>query len=375
MPRHQLCRNCGRTVDDNYCPACGQRTTTYRLSWATLLESFASTFVGDEAYGLRGMHMRKGLVGTWWAIVAHPARSIEEFIGGHRRKYFNPVAILLLLSTLYGIVGVWAGKQAHPTVDTSHPLLRQAVNAGIDYLTLHPAAAALMTLPFGALAMKTLFGRRSDLCYVEYFYIGIFLSVFEVTLVVFQLPLELLIPHYNSFYGNTLPVFLYTAWVYRRLFDLKKKGAAVRTLAVQALTYVYMAVAIAGCAALFVGGVYVCSPETFESFRRVDAQQSGAGREPTRGEALLEAFGGAISDAAETLFGEEADEGAATVGDAGADETGGNAGTNATADGNETADAADGDAADGDAADGDAADGDAGADRDARNQAQGQIIF
>ena len=52
MPKHQLCRNCGHEIDHNYCPACGQRTTTDRLTWASLVDSVSSTFIGDEAYGL-----------------------------------------------------------------------------------------------------------------------------------------------------------------------------------------------------------------------------------------------------------------------------------------------------------------------------------
>lgn len=318
MPRHQLCRNCGRTVDDNYCPACGQRTTTYRLSWATLLESFASTFVGDEAYGLRGMHMRKGLVDTWWAIVVRPARSIGEFIEGRRRKYFNPVAILLLLSTLYAAVGAWAGKDLHTTVDVTHPLLRQAVNAALDYMRQHPAASALAALPFVALAMKTLFGRKSDLGYVEYFYVGIFLSVFEVTLMVLQLPMELLIPRYSSFYGNTLPVFVYTAAVFRRLFGLTKKGAVLRTLAVDVLTYIYIVVAIIGSSLLLLGGVYLCSPESFEGIRNRKALSEAAAAAPqTAGTAVLEAFGDLISGLVEThIFDEEEEEAVAPQADA-----------------------------------------------------------
>ena len=77
MPKHQLCRNCGYEIDHNYCPACGQRTTTDRLTWASLAESVSSTFIGDEAYGLRGINMRKGAVMTWLAILIHPYASVS----------------------------------------------------------------------------------------------------------------------------------------------------------------------------------------------------------------------------------------------------------------------------------------------------------
>lgn len=299
MSRHQLCRNCGHEVDNNYCPACGQRTSTHRLSWATLAESLTSTFIGDEAYGVRGMNMRKGAVGTWWAIVTRPSRSIGEFIEGHRRKYFNPVAILLLLSTLYAVVFALAGKQSHIAIDPDLSLPRQIVRQCIDYVQCHPAVSALVSLPFAALAMKTLFGRKCDLRYIEYFYIGIFLSVFEVTLMVIQLPLELLFPRYSSFYGNTLPVFVYTAVVFWRLFGLTKKGALLRTFAVDVLTYVYAIVTTIIGSTLILGSLYLVSPESFESYRSKTQQQE------TAGTAILGAFSEAVSVFCSSVFGEE----------------------------------------------------------------------
>ena len=180
MPKHQLCRNCGHEIDHNYCPACGQRTTTDRLTWASLVDSVSSTFIGDEAYGLRGINMRKGAVMTWLAILIHPYVSVSEFILGHRRKYFNPVAILLMLSTFYAVVFALVGKEFTPTARADSPLFRWLICSYYDYATLHPAANMLLMLPFYALAMKTVFRRRSDLKYVEYLYIGIFLSVLNV---------------------------------------------------------------------------------------------------------------------------------------------------------------------------------------------------
>ncbi|MFR4237588.1 MAG: hypothetical protein ACLT1W_16180 [Alistipes onderdonkii] len=40
-----------------------------------------------------------------------PYVSVSEFILGHRRKYFNPVAILLMLSTFYAVVFALVSKE------------------------------------------------------------------------------------------------------------------------------------------------------------------------------------------------------------------------------------------------------------------------
>lgn len=264
MPKHQLCRNCGHEIDHNYCPACGQRTTTDRLTWASLVDSVSSTFIGDEAYGLRGINMRKGAVMTWLAILIRPYVSVSEFILGHRRKYFNPVAILLMLSTFYAVVFALVGKEFTPTARADSPLFRWLICSYYDYATLHPAANMLLMLPFYALAMKTVFRRRSDLKYVEYLYIGIFLSVFEITLMILALPAELFIPWYSSFYMQMLPVFIYTGFVFRKLFGLKKKGAVLRTLLVDMLQYVYAFFAALGLLTLSLGIYCLVAPEKFK---------------------------------------------------------------------------------------------------------------
>ncbi|MFR6634531.1 MAG: hypothetical protein ACLUQ6_06210 [Alistipes onderdonkii] len=122
----------------------------------------------------------------------------------------------------------------------------------------------LLMLPFYALAMKTVFRRRSDLKYVEYLYIGIFLSVFEITLMILALPAELFIPWYSSFYMQMLPVFIYTGFVFRKLFGLKKKGAVLRTLLANGLQYVYAFFAALGLLTLSLGIYYLVAPEKFK---------------------------------------------------------------------------------------------------------------
>lgn len=264
MPKHQLCRNCGHIVEDNYCPSCGQRTTTRRLGWMSLVESVTSTFIGDEAYGLRGIDMRKGAVMTWLSILFQPHRVIPEFIEGRRRKYFNPVAILLLLSTFYAVVFLLAGKSYTPLAAEGQPMWKWLFCTYIDYATLHPAGYLLLALPPFALAMKTVFRRKANLRYVEYLYIGIFLSIFEITLMILALPAELLVPWYSSFYMSTLPSFLYMAFVFWKIFDLRKRGALLRTLLTSLMQYVYIFLLMFALAASLLGGYYLFAPEAFK---------------------------------------------------------------------------------------------------------------
>lgn len=263
MPKNQLCRNCGHIVEDNYCPTCGQRTNTHRLGWMSFAESVSSTFIGDEAYGLRGIHMRKGAVMTWFDILVRPQRVIPEFIAGRRRKYFNPVTILLLLSTFYAVVFMLTGKPYTPLAAEGQEIYLRLLNTSIDYAILHPASYLLLMLPFHALAMKSLFWRKSDLRYVEYLYIGIFLCIIELTLMVAALPAERLVAGFRNFYFTTLPLFACSAFVFRRLFSLTCFGAMIRALLVVVLKYLYMLLFTVALTALALYGYYRFAPEDF----------------------------------------------------------------------------------------------------------------
>ena len=95
-------------------------------------------------------------------------------------------------------------------------------------------------------------------------YIGIFLSVFEITLMILALPAELFIPWYSSFYMQMLPVFIYTGFVFRKLFGLKKKGAVLRTLLANGLQYVYAFFAALGLLTLSLGIYYLVAPKKFK---------------------------------------------------------------------------------------------------------------
>lgn len=328
MSKHQICRNCGHNADGNYCPACGQRTTTGRLTWPSLVESVSSTFIGDEAYGLRGINMRKGAVMTWLAILCQPYKSISEYLEGHRRKYFNPVAILLMLSTFYAIVFSLVGKEFTPTAKEGQHMFLWLICSYYDYAKLHPAANMLLALPFLALAMKTVFRKKSDLKYVEYLYIGIFLSLFEITLMIAGLPAELLFSWYSAFYIQTLPVFIYTAFVCWRLFKLSKKGAVLRTLLVNLLQYVYIFVASLLLLITALGGYALTAPEKFKKEFNIGAkgpkgERAAENREDT---GLLEDILDGIIDGlsgdgetAGTGAGEAADGNEADTRDAGAE--------------------------------------------------------
>lgn len=277
MSENQICRNCGCEVSGNYCSECGQRTSTHRLGWKSLAESFASTFIGDEAYGLQGINMRKSALETWWAILTQPHVAIPEFISGHRRKYFNPVAILLLLSTLYSVFYYLIDREYTPLASADQGFLLWCMNTYRDYAQLHPAVQFLIGLPFFTFALKTVFRKRTDYKFVEMLYVGIFLSIFEISLMLVLLPIELRLTHSPSpRLAVLLPHVLYNAFVFRNMFRLKWGGALLRSLYNELLYFVYFGLTLFAVVFTILFCIYFTSPETFRELNEETTIEKGS---------------------------------------------------------------------------------------------------
>jgi len=85
-PTH--CLNCGTllTADDNFCPYCGQKSHTHRLTIGHLLHEFFHSFT----------HADKGFLGITADLAIKPGLVAREYIAGKRKKYFNPFTYYLL---------------------------------------------------------------------------------------------------------------------------------------------------------------------------------------------------------------------------------------------------------------------------------------
>lgn len=262
--KHQICRNCGQHVEGLYCSNCGQKNDVERLRLTTLAESFISTFVGDGAIGEKRRNVRYGFLLTLWSIIIHPGRTTEEYLEGRRRKYFNPVTILLLLSGFYALVAVFLGV----VDDTPTPSDSQFIsfkNFIMAYSKSHPAMIHLFMLPFMALTYKWFFRRRSDLRYIEMVYIGIFTAIFAVTTNILELPFNALPAlHGISAYVTTIryvAMCWFAAVIFRTLFRVSRRRAIACWIGSYAVSFIMSILAIVMVIAIF-GGTYYLFDES-----------------------------------------------------------------------------------------------------------------
>jgi len=85
------CKNCGNRFEGNFCNQCGQNIRVDKLTLKNFFtELWESVF-----------QVNHGLFFTIKTLFQRPGHAIREFLNGHRKVYFKPVAYALVLSTFY----------------------------------------------------------------------------------------------------------------------------------------------------------------------------------------------------------------------------------------------------------------------------------
>lgn len=104
------CQNCGRTVEEIYCPRCGQKNTETRQSFAHLVAHFAEDFTHYD--------------GAFWRTIKYlmfrPAFLTKEYLLGKRQRYVPPVKLYIFISFIaFFLPGLIPGSSSEADLDTS----------------------------------------------------------------------------------------------------------------------------------------------------------------------------------------------------------------------------------------------------------------
>lgn len=85
------CKNCGHPVDGNFCTHCGQKSSVTRVSLSSFLDEISTSV----------FQINRGFFFTLIQLSLRPGKVLKEYLDGRRKRYFKPIAYLLILSTLY----------------------------------------------------------------------------------------------------------------------------------------------------------------------------------------------------------------------------------------------------------------------------------
>lgn len=85
------CKNCGNSINENFCSNCGQRTTVDTINYKTISGYFQNDI----------FQINRGFLFTIKELTLRPGHAIRCFIKGKRKVYYKPISFLLISVTLY----------------------------------------------------------------------------------------------------------------------------------------------------------------------------------------------------------------------------------------------------------------------------------
>jgi hypothetical protein len=88
------CLNCGSQVEQSFCPACGQKATTGKITLGGLLKDLPHAV----------FHVDKGFLFNIVHLIKRPGPAIIDFLNGKRKAFFHPATFLVLALVLNYIV-------------------------------------------------------------------------------------------------------------------------------------------------------------------------------------------------------------------------------------------------------------------------------
>jgi hypothetical protein len=154
------CLNCGHTIKEKFCPACGQKTNTHKLDWHYVFHEVPHSF----------FHLEKGFFLTLKELTIRPGFAIKDFLDGRRTRYFKPFTYLVLLGAIAGLISLYSPiAEGLANDEKTMKLVQTFKNFTSKYYTLLSAAL----IPARSIAVWIF--HRKERNYVEIITINIFI--------------------------------------------------------------------------------------------------------------------------------------------------------------------------------------------------------
>ncbi|HEY3429684.1 MAG TPA: DUF3667 domain-containing protein [Cyclobacteriaceae bacterium] len=87
---HTTCKNCQTIFEGKFCPNCAQKADTHRFTVGHFAHEFFHAFT----------HTDKGIFFLSKELLLRPGKVAREYNSGMRKKYFNPITFLLIVTAI-----------------------------------------------------------------------------------------------------------------------------------------------------------------------------------------------------------------------------------------------------------------------------------
>jgi hypothetical protein len=201
-----VCLNCNAGYVGKFCPDCGQKSSTHRVTFHAILHDIPHSV----------FHIDKGLFYTFWQMLYMPGKLVKNYVDGKRVKYFAPLAYLFLLSAISSFVSHYTEHSITAGSNMPSGILFPEVGR---FFRQYPALMFCLLTPFISI-WSWLFNLKSGYNYWENLILNIYLiAQFNIAYILFRL--AKMWHWYDS--GNVTPVIIlflaYITFAYAQFYN------------------------------------------------------------------------------------------------------------------------------------------------------------
>jgi hypothetical protein len=218
------CLNCDKRLPAlaRFCPGCGQRTDTARLSMGDVLRDLMHSFVNIE----------RSPLAFAWALISRPGAMAREHVQGRRRRYYGPFATLAVLVGATALVVNLSGYQV---------LARDGFDpAPTDLLQRHFNLLQLAQVPLLGGCCAFLF-RAARLNFFEHMVLAAYALSMRAALLLVVASVSMLtsaaVPSQASVYLYWVVWFSYFGWAGAQFYGGRRGAAWAKATAAAVLAH------------------------------------------------------------------------------------------------------------------------------------------
>ena len=242
------CLNCSTHLEHGhkFCPACGQKTATHRLTIGHFLHEGFHAFT----------HADKGIFHLLKCLAIKPGTTAREYLRGRRKAYFNPFTFFLLIMAVFVFLNMYFDPPAKNIQPDARVLARIPSEAGKEqYIaTIHRASTvsqfmrnngnilAMIAIPYISF-LTWLFFRKRGFNYAEHLTANLmFITFSNLLFAVLVFPLQAMARNTAAepitvLIGLLIQIF-YLAWSLNGFLVLNTGRSRLKSLAVSALAII-----------------------------------------------------------------------------------------------------------------------------------------
>jgi len=208
----------------NFCPKCGAKKITKRITFKNLIQEFSNRF----------LNLDNSLTRTFLHLFSQPKKVIDGYINGLRKRYLNVFSYFAISLTISGLYTFFIKKYKDDILLNSLSSEKQIeiTKMTSDFSFEYQSVISLLIIPLLALISRFVFYNYKKYNLTEHFVIYLY-AYSHITMVVSILTLPFIISFQSIFgvLGIQFVIYIsYIAYVLKKLYGLSIKKIILKTL-------------------------------------------------------------------------------------------------------------------------------------------------